>query len=1036
VVPHFHNSLLNLKMLIPSSCRRVLLLVIALLYNCSIQGQDAREYSFTHYTTSSGLLSNQVNAVVQDGDGYIWTGSTDGLQRYDGVRYLSFRHNANDSISLPSNPVGQLILDRKKRLWVLLADGNVGIFNTKNFTFHKALVKPTRKDANQAIYKRLSTDENGNIFYFFYGKEIITWNEQRFEFSAEHNFFKLKPEWVVSDFIQQPGTKKYWIGVQRLGAAVFDLATGRLSYPGNNIDKEPVVDAIDSSIYFNQTLFDQKGRAWFFCWSTVYPNIFCFDTKTKQLAKYELLTSIRAYHETHAFFEQRDGSIWVRGLKVFARFNEQQHKFQLVYNGYTNERSIAYDFITALYEDREGNVWTGTDNNGLYRFNPAQEYFSNVTHVNRLSGNKGNGAPMSFIETKWHTYFVGTWEDGLYHYDSNFNMLPAHIKGLDDKGGPFVWNMFASADSNTIWMASQPGVYAVDQARRTATFYNPSILEGKTVRQIAEDKNRNLWLGMIHTGLFKWNTDNGRVIPGSQPVRINAVPADAINKIMIDRQGLIWVATGASGLYLVDPDTDAVLLHFAKDGTGKMKLPEAGVSSVLDYNDSLIVITTATKVILYHRGTQKMYDVGPPDVISGYIASVERDKKGFVWIASTSGLYRVAIRRGAFVRFTKEDGIQSDNFNLGASHSLNDGRLLFGSSSQFIVFDPLKMNNNKNDLQIIITDFKVMNKPWLVDSLLQLKEIVLGYDENSLTVDFSTLLYNSPALIQYKLDGLDKDWKTADKDNEAVYSYLPNGVYTLLFKIFDENGNSKDSELKIRIRVNPPFWKSWWFFGTMALVIGLLFFWADKARMKRSAALQQMRTDIADNLHKEVNTALNNINILSEMARMKADDEPQKSKEFIEQINSKSHNMIIAMDDMLWSISPDNDSMQKTVERMQEYIDAFNQRHGAGIVMLVDEKVTVLKLDMQFRHEAFLLFKESIKGLLHAGATNCNIHVALEKYSLLYTVQFNNDNCDMQQLNNLLQRQDMAKRLKAIDADFNIELHKSNSLFELKVPLR
>jgi hypothetical protein len=145
--------------------------------------------------------------------------------------------------------------------------------------------------------------------------------------------------------------------------------------------------------------------------------------------------------------------------------------------------------------------------------------------------------------------------------------------------------------------------------------------------------------------------------------------------------------------------------------------------------------------------------------------------------------------------------------------------------------------------------------------------------------------------------------------------------------------------------------------------------------------------------------------------------------------------MMIAMDDMLWSIDPENDSMKKTVERMQEYIDALSNRHAASIEMTVDKNVNALKLDMQFRHEAFILFKESISMLVKACATRCRIHVGLDKGILLYTLQFNNESCNLQQLNNLLQSRDLGKRMNAIKATLGVNLHKSNSVLVLKVPV-
>jgi signal transduction histidine kinase len=195
-----------------------------------------------------------------------------------------------------------------------------------------------------------------------------------------------------------------------------------------------------------------------------------------------------------------------------------------------------------------------------------------------------------------------------------------------------------------------------------------------------------------------------------------------------------------------------------------------------------------------------------------------------------------------------------------------------------------------------------------------------------------------------------------------------------------------------------------------------------------------MRSSIADNLHQEVSTALSNINILSEMARLKADNEPEKSKEFIEQIHSRSQNMMIAMDDMLWSISPENDSMNKTILRMKEFVEGMNNHHGSDIEMLVEEKVKMLNLNMQLRHDAFILFKECLQGLLKAGATDNKIHVTFDRGFLLYDIEFMNNCCDMQQITYGLQSREMQRRIDTIKAMLNVEVHKKNTVLSLKIP--
>ena len=180
-----------------------------------LHAQQGLRFSFTQYTETSGLISNQVNTVLQDDEGFMWIGTTDGLQRFDGVRYKTFRHNSNNPYSIPSNPVLQLLLDNKRNLWVLLADGRVGIFNTDKFTFHLVTIKAKNSNILNSASKRLVKDEWGHIFLLLWGHEVLTWNEKANELSSEHNLFKGKEGWGIGEFIHQPGTKKYWMTIKR-----------------------------------------------------------------------------------------------------------------------------------------------------------------------------------------------------------------------------------------------------------------------------------------------------------------------------------------------------------------------------------------------------------------------------------------------------------------------------------------------------------------------------------------------------------------------------------------------------------------------------------------------------------------------------------------------------------------------------------------------------------------------------------------------------------------------------------------------------
>lgn len=982
-------------------------------------------------------MSNEINCVLQDPEGFIWAGTATGLQRFDGTRFKLYRHIPGDSFSIPTNNVLRLMVDMKKNLWVLCAEGRVGIFDTRTFRFHEAKVKVKKTESLFTSIKRLIKDEYGNIFLLLGGNEVLTWNEINNEFSSENNFFRLPPGTAPADFIQQPGTYKYWISIQGGGLAIYNKQTGKLNYHGNNPENEYAVEKIDSHAQGYNYYFDKKGRCWFQIWGGGFPEIYLFDPsgKEKEIKKFSFISRLQTYHETAPFYEQQDGSIWVTGLGVFAQYIEKEKEFQFVYNGYLNERSISFESVNSLYEDREKNIWVATNNNGLYRFNPSQQYFINVPHINRQNNKTGHGTVMSFINTRKGTFYAGTWGDGFYHYDKNLNLLPVNIKGMSETINLTAWNFCASGDSNTIWIGSQPGVYSIDQANSSYRYYNPPVLNNKTIRQVVEDNKGNLWLGAQNYGVFKWNAADKRAGKENAIRRFDKIPVTQINKLCQDRNGYIWVATSTKGLFVINPVTEDTVMHFSTAGSGIKRIPENAITCLLEYDDSSMIITTTKHVMKYNSYKKLLQIIGKPDFLPGTIASLEKDRKGYLWVSSTDGIYRVNLQNHVFVRFNRDDGIDNDRFSLSASAVLSDGRFVFGSSDQFIVFDPLAIDLNTTVPSAMITDFRVMNTSLSVDSILKLKEVILRYDNNSLQIDFSPMVFNNASLIAYKLEGMDKDWRIADKNNTAIYSYLPPGHYTFQLKAFDAEKNATGSVISLRIRVNPPFWKAWWFYSLLVLLAGLLLFWFDRERMKRKETVQKMRSTIADNLHNEVNTALHNINILSEMARLKADKDPEKSKEYIEQIHTRSQSMIIAMDDMLWSLDPMNDGMTKTTERMGEYIDALKNRYGVNIDIAVDKKVETLELNMKLRHDAFLMFKEGIKNLVTLGADNCHVYIKSEKGELLFTTLFDSDKCNMQQLHNLLNRQDLENRLKAMKAVLDLDLHKNHSAISLRVPV-
>jgi signal transduction histidine kinase/ligand-binding sensor domain-containing protein len=1014
---------------------RLLSIVFFFLVCSSSRAQLVKRFSFTHYGLSTGLASNEVTNAFQDETGYMWIGTNNGLQRFDGTRYKTFRVQKGDSTSIPNNVIIQLLFDKKNNLWLITADQKVGIFDTRNFTYHEMKVK-VRDPAIENHGKRLICDNEGNLLLLFVDASFLTWNETKQEFSADYNFISVPDDLRIVDVIQQPGTKKYWIGTYS-GTAIYDRQTKNINYTGHNPDKNQFIEKFGSIPLARGFLIDSKNRLWFFSWSSGMPLLYAYDLKKNEfeLERYNLGESIKSYFEVGGFLEQKNGTVWVRGLGVFGRYLEKEKEFQLVYNGYENEQSISYARVDNFFEDREENIWVSTNTNGLYQFNPSSQFFTNVRQINRFNGRPGDGSVMSFIQTRQGILFVGTWNDGFYEFDRNYNMIPTNIRGLI--GNPFAWCLSLSPDSNTIWMGAQPGIFKINQSALTAVYHNPSIMQNRTVRQIVEDKYGNLWMGTQGLGLFKWSAAKGKKNFDDGVSQFKGVPTTVVTKITIDKKGYVWVATSSAAVYVIDPSIDKVMMHFGTEEPPERKLSWNGSAGALQYDDTTVMIA-ANGIYVYNTRQERISSfIKIPETLPGMIAAMEKDRNGYLWVSTTNGILRLNPRNKIFVQFDRTDGIVNDYFILAASYVLPDGKIMFGADNQFVVFDPEQVRINKPAPDVTITGFKLTNKSLLIDSLLKSNRIELGPGDNAITIEFSGLSYSGTYNIDYQLEGLDKTWMRSDKTNQAVYSYLPPGRYTFLAKSEDAEGHPSKDITRLVINVRPPFWKTWWFLGlTVFAVVGLLF-WLDKLRMQKLRATESIRTRIATSLTEDMSNSLSSINISSELAKTKVDTDKERTKEYIAQISDISNRMVQAMYDMVWSIDPKNDTMLDTIDRMKSFAVETESLNNIDILFDIEEAAADLKLDMAHRYELLSVFKEAISNIVkHSDARNVQVSLRLKNSKFYMLVEDDGKGFDPGKASMGRGINDMKRRAEAIKASLHIESEKNTgTVLKLEMPV-
>ncbi|HUP13614.1 MAG TPA: triple tyrosine motif-containing protein, partial [Niastella sp.] len=531
-----------------------------------------------------------------------------------------------------------------------------------------------------------------------------------------------------------------------------------------------------------------------------------------------------------------------------------------------------------------------------------------------------------------------------------------------------------------IWITLQGGELVVYQPETgKAKKYAPALFEHRTIRQVTEDSAGNLWFGTQHGAVIKWDYGISNNDPATGYTTM-LTKTGLVTKLLTDNAGSIWVGTMGQGLLKLDPKTGKALQRFAKYKGDGQSLTNDVVTDLLLYNDHTVIAVTKSLNLIDTRTDRVSYITTAEGLPSNTGVCIEKDVNGMLWLGLVNGLCRININEDLYTIYNRTNGIEYDNFNPAGAFRLKDGRLVFATDHNILAFDPQQFIAGMSippDPEIC--SITVSDKMLSVDSLLNVGKAELDYDNSSVAIQFSILsfLKQKQPNYAYMLENFDKDWIKTNGTNEAVYSYLPPGYYVFKVKAVNQDGLTNGKPTEIAIMVNPPFWRSWWFYGIIALLGVVILYQIDKERQKKRRALQSVRTQIAGELHEEINVTLNDINLLSQIAKIKADKDIDRSKDYIDQISTKSRSMIESMDDILWSIQPENDSMEKMLLRIYEFTDGIKKTAGLEVELSVDKEVKRLAPDMKTRHEFLLFYKAALLYVIEHSVCS-TIYISLE----------------------------------------------------------
>ncbi len=784
---------------------------------------------FEHLSIDDGLSQSIVQCIIQDRKGFMWFGTQDGLNRYDGYKFVVYKNDPSLKNSLIYNNINCLFECSGGNIWIGTSGGGLSRYDRDSDSFINY-----RSDKNDLT--SVSDSRIRDVYEDSYGEIWISTNTGLNKFIEKENIFvrynyDAENEYSIRSnvirCVYEDSDLNLWIGTWGEGVNKYERDTGRFISYKNRVNTSDNANRINS-------IFEDSGKNLWICSNDGLQLLDRNSGNLEEIKKTENDPDSLSDNFISQVFEDSHGVLWIGtrqgGLN---KFNVEKNKFIKYRNNISDPDSIGNDTVMAICEDRSGIIWIGTFGEGLSKFSihrkNIQHYYSGPGTKNRPSSNK----IYCFCEDRNNNLWIGTADAGL--------------NKLDRKTGTFTYYKNDPKDVNSI---------SYDR-----------------VNCIIEDRKGNLWIGTSGGGLNKFNPESGRFISyRHNKDDINSISFNMVNSILEDCDGMIWIATNDGGLNKFDPEKE-IFTHFKHDplnpesiGSNKLRTiyidrsggfwigfefgglnkfdresgtfkhftsnisdPDAisdnHVQKIIEDNKGRLWLGTLIGGLNYFDRDKNIFIKYnekhglPNNSVNGII----EDEEGYLWISTNNGLSKFNPDAGTFKNYDKRDGLQSNEFNPRADLKLKSGEFVFGGINGFNIFYPSDIKDNPHIPPLVFTDFLVFNKnvsagepgSILRKPVFSEDEIHLTYRESVFSFEFASLDFNIPGKNQYSyiMEGFDKDWVYSNNRRFATYTNLNPGEYVFRVRGSNNDGIWNETGSSMKIIITPPFWKTLWFKG-------------------------------------------------------------------------------------------------------------------------------------------------------------------------------------------------------------------------------
>ncbi len=922
--------------------------------------QEPVPLHFESYTIDNGLSQGFISSIVQDKQGFMWFGTSDGLNRYDGYTFTVFHHDPANPASIASDDISCLFADFKGQLWIGFRGKGIDIFNSESKTFRH--IRPSKSGLRSGFVVSVAQDKSGTFWIKTReGIDRLGWTKDSAVFTPirlDSNFERQRNRIGVEDFLIDSRNRKFIATNTTVSELIFNdsLRTYKLV---ERFHFAPVTSSFVGALLedtLNHSLLLRDGTS-----IRKFPDYNFGNSRSIAVGLGEKAVRWTIDKSRH---------LWLYSGDYIMQVNTRRNRQRRV-QADAAEDTQALKVATVFYTDRTGVVWIGSGGYGLLKYDPATSGFHHImreTNIYQLLEGKDGKVVTSNLNALLLT------EDSTYNQPNyiGISLLRTYQ------------NMSFSRDTaGNFWFGISGALLRYDPLRKAVQRFEIPFTEYITKPfPMLADQADNIWMG-YNRYLVKYSVLTGRFSKYEYPANYFQYDYDFLQSIYQD-EDLLWLGS-VNGLFCFDMKEDRMVRTYLNDEQDSTSISNnVALSFCADVENPDRYLWIGTKgggLNRLNKATGRFsHFTTKQGLANNVVYGILPDYEGNLWLSTNKGLsiFNIASRR--FRNFDVSDGLQSNEFNRYAHLRTSEGIMIFGGLNGLNYF----RSDEVSPLYpppVVFTDFRLFNRsiePGGLGSLLEkgigfTKNITLRYKQNVITFQFAAMDYRKKGSIRYRyrLEGFDEDWTYSGIVHEATYTNLNPGNYRFIVQASFENGEWSSESASVQVYIITPWDRSWWFFLFIAIATAAAAYGLYRFRLYQLRRVEGLRNRIAMDLHDEVGSSISSIAIYSKIVQEQMDSLTFDKQPLLKQINDFATEIMNSMNEIVWSINTKNDAFEHIISRMREHAIQLFEAKGCQLHFSFDESVARFKLDMERRREFYLIYKEALNNIAkYAEAQN------------------------------------------------------------------